>query len=115
MSPKRDGPEIFLVILLLLGIYFKESWITFFTMVVLCVYIAAKYLRDQSLKKVTYQRKWFYRKGFPGEKTHFNLIVKNQKKIPLTWLRTVDPWPANVEIEEKEYLARSQSSDWDRL
>ncbi len=34
--------------------------------------------------------------GFPGESIPVKIEIENRKFLPLTWLRTVDPWPKAV-------------------
>ncbi len=111
MKSRSDSLPIILIILLILGIIFNEPWAILFSIAILIVQYSAMRWRDYSLQGVKYRRKWHYKKGFPGEKTNFFVEVENRKKLPISWLRTIDPWPAQVDLDEKNHVINLQSHE----
>ena len=63
--------------------------------------------RRQTLKNITYRRRWRFRRGFPGETTTVRIEVHNDKLLPLSWLRTMDRWPTATAPEDPAALAPS--------
>jgi uncharacterized protein (DUF58 family) len=71
----------------------------------------AAWWRRHSLDRVTYRRRFQYTRAFPGESFPVKIEIENRKLLPLTWLRTVDPWPKAVGPEGEDVLAPSFSPD----
>jgi uncharacterized protein (DUF58 family) len=115
LKSKNDSLPIILIILLILGIIFNEQWVVLFSIAILIVQYSAIVWKDYSLQGVNYRRKWHYQKGFPGEKTHFSVEVENRKKIPISWLHSIDPWPAQVDLDEKNHLINLHSIETSRF
>ncbi len=63
--------------------------------------------RDHALDGVAYRRKIRYRRGFPGEETALRIEIANNKLLPLSWLKTQDPWPRAVGPADLQVLAPS--------
>ncbi len=57
-----------------------------------------------SLDQVSYRRRPFFRRGFPGERIELQLEVENRKFLPVSWLRVQDPWPEDVGPDEEGVL-----------
>ena len=71
----------------------------------------ASWWRKHSLDHLSYRRRLHYTRGFPGESIPVKIEIENRKLLPLTWLRTVDPWPKAVGPEGEDVLAPSFSPD----
>lgn len=71
----------------------------------------AAWWRSRSLQHVIYRRRFQYTRAFPGEIFAAKIEIENHKLLPLTWLRTVDPWPKAVGPEGEDILAPSFSPD----
>jgi uncharacterized protein (DUF58 family) len=56
---------------------------------------------------VQYFRKFYYTRGFPGEKIPIQLEVINNKFLPISWLRIQDEWEKNIGPEDETVLAPS--------
>jgi uncharacterized protein (DUF58 family) len=63
--------------------------------------------RNHALDGVAYRRRIRYHRGFPGEKTPLTIEVQNNKLLPITWLKTQDPWPRAAGPEDLQILAPS--------
>jgi uncharacterized protein (DUF58 family) len=61
-----------------------------------------------ALRNVVYQRRFQYRRAFPGETVDCELRLENRKLTPLAWLRLNDHWPIAVAPEDGIVL-RSES------
>lgn len=109
MSPVRWIP--FLVILFLWGAILPSPWLITFSVVVAVVVGLAYLWRRHSLNNLVYQRRLHYRRGFPGERTSLKIIVENQKWLPVSWLRAIDPWNRAVASENEDVLAPSHIHD----
>lgn len=71
----------------------------------------AFFWQKYALHGVVYRRRFFYIRGFPGERIPLRIEVENRKLLPLSWLRTQDPWPKIVGPENIDILAPSHHSD----
>jgi uncharacterized protein (DUF58 family) len=49
-----------------------------------------------SLKSIQYSRKIVYPNGFPGDQTDITIRIKNNKWLPLSWIRMTDIWPKEI-------------------
>lgn len=75
------------------------------------VLLAASWWRNHSLDRVSYRRRFHYTRAFPGESFPATIEVENRKLLPLTWLRTVDPWPKAVAPVDDTLLAPGYSPE----
>lgn len=74
----------------LAGSIFHVPWLITVTIAMAVTTTIAALWQSKALEKVTYRRKWNYRRGFPGEKLQLVVTVNNAKKIPLPWLQAED-------------------------
>ena len=81
-----------------------ELLVTLTTILGFILFIA-NWWQERSLNHVTYFRKPYYRRAFPGEQVHFRIEAENRKILPLTWLRIQDPWPKAVGPVDEDMLA----------
>ena len=75
------------------------------------VLLLALWWQRRSLDGVSYVRRPYYRRGFPGEETNLRLEVQNRKLLPISWLRTQDPWPKAIGPQDEELLAPTHIPD----
>lgn len=75
------------------------------------VLAVAWYWNRVSLRGVEYQRWYRYRRAFPGEEVDGHVRVRNEKALPLVWLRISDRWPQAVGPSDESVLAPSHRPD----
>jgi len=75
------------------------------------VIILTDFWQRHSLDGVTYVRKFYYTRAFPGESIVVSLEVENRKLLPLSYLRTADSWPKAVGPQDPELLSPSHLVD----
>ena len=98
-------------IILVLGILLQLDLLVALSTALLVVLSVATWWQKHALDGVTYRRKLHYKRGFPEEKTRLQLEVENRKLLPLSWLRTQDPWARAVGPEDDEVMAPSHIPD----
>lgn len=94
-----------LIFFLILGTVLNLPWVVFITTAALFILLGMQLWKRTALKQVYYRRKWIYTRGFPGEQTPFRIEVENRKPVPLSWLRTIDPFPLDAAPTDKSALA----------
>lgn len=106
-------PESWLPLILLgvfIGAVFNATWLIYASTAVGLVIALTTWWRSKALNHIAYQRRWIYKRGFPGEKTQVRIQVENRKWLPVSWLRVTDPWPLDAPPTDKEALAPSHIS-----
>ncbi len=103
MEPKRWLPMM--AIFIILGLFLQVPLLVALPTMLAVVIGIANWWKDRALNKVTYVRKPYYRRAFPGETVPLRLEIENRKLLPLSWLRVQDPWPRAVGPEDEELLA----------
>src|SRR5512140_34605 len=91
-----------LIFLFLAGALLRAPWLVYFSVAVTVVMGAAHLWTQHALDRVIYRRRFHYRRGFPGETTRVTIEVENRKILPLSWLRTEDPWPLAAAPEDQQ-------------
>jgi len=109
MAPFAWWP--FLILVFLLGILVKVYPLAAFVVMLAVISGLAVWWRSRSLKGVTYRRRPFYTRAFPGERVPVRLEVENRKFLPLSWLRIEDPWPLAVGPEEEKVLTPTHNPE----
>ena len=104
-----------LLFLFLAGTALRAPWMIYFAVAVGVVMGAAHLWAKHALDRVTYRRRFHYRRGFPGETTSVSIEVENRKALPLSWLRVEDPWPLAAAPEDAELLAPSHQQGQGQL
>jgi uncharacterized protein (DUF58 family) len=102
---KRGIP--ILLLLLILGIVLKEPFLVTLSSSLFVIIGLAWWWQSRSLLGVSYERKFHYTRGFPGENIDLQLEVENRKLLPISWLRIQDDWERAVGPEDEEVLAPS--------
>jgi uncharacterized protein (DUF58 family) len=103
LEPKRWVP--LMLALLVLGALFRLPILVVFTSMLVVIISLASWWQRHSLDGVTYLRRPYYRRSFPGEQVPIRLEVENRKLLPLSWLRVQDPWPVAIAPDEDQALA----------
>jgi uncharacterized protein (DUF58 family) len=62
-----------------------------------------------SLRGLVYERKFRYRRYFPGEIVEAQIIVENRKLLPLPWLQAEDMWPLRIAPLDESTLSRAEN------
>ena len=96
-----------LIFVFLIGVLLGAPWLIYFAVAVIVIIWLSFWWRNQALKNVHYSRRFFYRRGFPGEKSEVRITLANEKFLPLSWLRTSDLWPNAVGPEDETVLGLS--------
>jgi uncharacterized protein (DUF58 family) len=102
---KRGFP--ILLSLILLGIILKEPFLITLPSALLVIAGVAYGWYKRSLWGVSYQRKFYFTRGFPGEQIGLQVDVENRKLLPISWLRVQDDWDRAVGPPDEELLAPS--------
>ena len=90
-----------------IGAIFNIPWLIYVSTAVGLVVAISNLWRKKALDRVTYSRRWIYRRGFPGEKTQMRVQVENKKWLPVSWLKVSDPWPLEAAPTNADVLAPS--------
>ncbi len=89
----------------LLGLFLRVQALPALATALTVVIAVTSWWSKRSLDGVNYGRRFHYTRAFPGETVNVRLDVENRKLLPLSWLRTRDPWPKAVGPEDEEVLA----------
>lgn len=96
---------IILVVFFLIGMLLRVTWLMTIVLAVSVVYSLAHTWKNLALRGITYLRKFHYTRGFPGETTTVRVHLANQKFLPVSWLKSEDPWPKAVGPQDEDLLA----------
>ena len=102
---------VFLGLFLYLGLVLRASSLVGIAITVLVILGLAAMWNRYSLKGVHYRRNFFYTRAFPDEVWPVSLEIENQKILPLSWLRIIDPWPWAVAPQDQELLALGSTKE----
>jgi uncharacterized protein (DUF58 family) len=109
VRPERWLP--FLGGIFLLGALLQLPFLTTLSAALAVLISLTSWYRNHALDQVSYRRRPFYQRGFPGEELPLQIEVENRKFLPLSWLRVEDPWPYVVGPEDEALLAPSHVPD----
>ncbi len=101
----------FLVLFLIAGVFVRSTFVGALVTSVLVILGITYWWQKHSLDNVFYRRRFRYTRGFPGEHNQVRIEIENRKFLPLSWLRTQDPWPKQVGPEDEATLAPSHIED----
>ncbi len=93
------------------GVLLELPWMIYFAVAIIVVIWLAQLWRKHALDRVSYARRFRYKRGFPGEATEVQITVVNNKALPLSWLRSNDHWPAAVGPAEDGLLGPTHIPD----
>jgi len=97
----------FLGLIFLVGVLFEIYPLTAFALMLAAVAGLAHWWQGRALQGVTYRRRPFYRRGFPGELVETRIEVENNKLLPLSWLRVEDRWASAVGPQDESLFSPS--------
>jgi uncharacterized protein (DUF58 family) len=103
VEPRRWLP--LLGALIVLGVVLQTPLLVALPTMLAVVIGIATWWKNRSLNGVSYLRKPYYTRAFPGEDVALKIEVENRKLLPLSWLRVQDPWPKAVGPDDEELLA----------
>ena len=106
---------IVLTITFLIGGLLENALISRVAIVLMAIIFLAWIWQRYALNDVVYKRKITYPNGFPGDKTDITISVKNNKWLPLSWLRLVDLWPNEIKPENRTEITGYRYSEENRL
>jgi uncharacterized protein (DUF58 family) len=104
-----------LTITFLIGGMLDNAIISRIAIVLMAIILIAWLWQRYALNDVVYKRKITYPNGFPGDKTDITISVKNNKWLPLSWLRMIDYWPNEIKPENKSEITGYRYSEENRL
>ena len=96
-----------LLLVFIIGALTREPWPVAFSMAAAVVFFITAYWRRHALDRITYRRKWTYRRGFPGEHLSVQIEIANQKLLPVSWVRVTDSWPTDIGPTDEAILSPS--------
>ncbi|HWQ85007.1 MAG TPA: DUF58 domain-containing protein [Anaerolineales bacterium] len=105
MTPRYWWP--LLIVLFLLGIYLQVYLLSAFALMLGTISLGARWWARHALHNISYTRRLYYRRAFPGEIIPLTIETENRKFLPLSWLFVKDPWPKAVGPEDENILART--------
>jgi uncharacterized protein (DUF58 family) len=106
---------IFLTITFLIGGFLENALISRVAIIFMTIIVFAWIWQRYALNDISYKRKITYPNGFPGDKTNVTISVKNDKWLPLSWLRLVDLWRNEIKPENKSEITGYRYSEENRL
>jgi len=62
-----------------------------------------------SLRGLVYERRFHFRRYFPGETIEAQIMVENRKLLPLPWLQIEDAWPLRIAPLDDSTLSRVEN------
>jgi uncharacterized protein (DUF58 family) len=96
-----------LALFLAIGTIYHLSWLLMLSITVTLILVVAVILRKRALEGITYERRWHYRRGFPGETSEVKLVTENKKRSPVFWLKVSDKWPLATPPQDVSTLSIS--------
>jgi uncharacterized protein (DUF58 family) len=99
----------------LAGVLLRFEWLIYFSAAIAVVIGLTQFWRDHSLDRLTYTRRFKYKRGFPGETTEAQITVVNNKILPVSWVRVSDLWPSPVGPHDSQTLSHSHSPELGEL
>ncbi len=76
---------------------------------------AGTWWNNRVLRDVTYRRRITRNRAFPGEQVEIDVLVENNKFLPVPWLRAEDEWPLAVPPTQSDALSPSRLQDMGNL
>ncbi|MGA9396910.1 MAG: DUF58 domain-containing protein [Anaerolineaceae bacterium] len=98
-----------LVILFLGGAWARSLPMVMVSTFLLLILGVAAWWSGHSLQGIRYHRRFHYLRAFPGETSHVELTIENNKILPVPWIRIADGWPDAIPLDESAYQERSSN------
>ena len=106
---------LILAITFLIGGLLENALISQIAIVFMAIITLAWIWQHYALNDIDYKRKITYPNGFPGDRTDITISVKNNKWLPLSWLRLIDLWPNEIKPENNSEITGYRYSEENRL
>jgi uncharacterized protein (DUF58 family) len=101
----------FLWLIFLLGLLTRVYSLAAFALMLLIISGIALWWKNHALDGVSYQRRFFYRRGYPDESIDMQVEVENRKFLPVPWLRIRDRVPNVVGPVDEALLSPTHMPD----
>lgn len=96
---------------MLLGIVLKEAFLITLSAAIFAIIAVSWWWNKFAPAGVSYQRKFYYTRGFPDESFDVQIEVENKKLLPLSWVRIQDDWDRAVAPVDEAVLSPSHIQD----
>jgi len=114
MNARQPWVRLILFFLIIGFLLKRGSLLTLAGMMVVVFSVSWLWSR-YSLDRISYSRRLHFYRGFPGENVDCQVVVENEKFLPLGWLELRDRWPWGAAPEDESKLAGSQTSEYGTL
>jgi uncharacterized protein (DUF58 family) len=101
----------FLLLIFLLGLLTRVYSLAAFALMLVIISSIALWWKNHALDAVSYQRKFYYRRGYPDEQIEMQVEVENRKFLPVPWLRIRDRVPNVVGPIDESLLTPTHMPD----
>lgn len=105
MNLKRWFPYIGMIFLT--GLLLDIPFLMILSLGIAIIFWIAKWWSKKALDNIEYTRIFHYTGAFPGEEVQVTIDVKNNKLLPVSWLKIRDPWPKAIGPVELDILISS--------
>ena len=95
------------VVVFFVGLFARNTALITITGLMLTVVTFAWNWNRRALRHIHYQRRFHYRRAFPGEQIDAQIVAENRKWLPVTWLQIEDEWPADFGPVDDSAIAPS--------
>jgi uncharacterized protein (DUF58 family) len=103
------------ILLILLGLVVGKPELLVLPIFLLLTIWAGSWWNSRVLRDVTYRRRMACTRAFPGEKVEIDVLVENNKLLPVPWLRVEDEWPLGTPPTDKQALGPSATQETGNL
>jgi len=103
------------ILLILLGLMVGKPELLVLPIFLLLTIWAGMWWNDRVLRDVTYRRRIGCTRAFPGEKVQVELLVENNKLLPVPWMRVEDEWPLGAPPTDSQILGPSHTHEMGSL
>jgi uncharacterized protein (DUF58 family) len=103
------------ILMVLIGVVFHAPAMAVLPVFLLLTVLAGTWWNNRALNDLVYQRRILRRRAFPGELVEVDLLVENNKLLPVPWLRVVDEWPLAAPPSDRDVLGPSRQQDMGSL
>jgi hypothetical protein len=100
-----------LVVVFLIGIFARAYPLAAFVLMLMAISGLAQWWKRHALDGVSFKRRFFYTRGYPGETLVLKAEVENRKFLPISWLRVLDLVPNPVGPQDESQLIPTHIPD----
>ncbi len=103
------------VLLILLGLFLRDYALFVLPVLLLVTIGAASWWNSRALNDVIYRRRVTRTRAFPDETIEIDVLIENDKLLPVPWLRVEDTWPQDLLVAEGSATTKGRLSLTDVL